>query len=423
MKKFGYKIPCSRILSKLLHETRLFTLKHSRNRSATVTMMTTTAGCLLNVLFVISLSHGSPLPSGRGGKVVMCYFAGDSGVRPEDEVRFTPEDLDLTICTHVMYNRAIVSQDLEVVPKDRKVDLSEDGGQGMYNRTLALKALKPGLKVFIDVYDEEGLLGQQVVSGRYSALEAFARNAADFVESHGFDGMNIRISRHATGLDEVLPIMHVEFVRRGFELMTFLLPQEALIAGSSDLTKPVFRNLDLIVVGSYWTMPFDYTAIFSLQARLESAVDELMASGIPPQKLVVAIPAFSVTVKLCNRTDAGINASVCCDGDEGMYHPTTNMLLYNSELRMKMSNASEDWVVTRDEESRVSYGHSRSLQWTSFEDPESVRVKAQFILKKNFAGAAIMNVDMEDFKGAFTEGGKTFPLTRAAFNALNGEQL
>ncbi|XP_071443037.1 chitotriosidase-1-like [Hetaerina americana] len=375
--------------------------------------------CLFNLILLALAVNGSPVTRGLGGKIVMCYLEGMAAARPQAEVRFNPEDLDVTICTHVVYNRAVVTKDLTVVPKDKEFDLKEDGGKGLYNRTLALKEINPALKIIINVYDNDEEIKKQQASRNSSALEIFATNAADFVESRGFDGMDFRTLNFKV-FGEVAPFLRREFDRRGLSLISFILPPDAPADVKIELTEPLSRNFDLIVMGSYWKVPNVQTEMFSSIAMLEMMVDGYASLGIDFDKLVVAIPAFCISLKLCSRHDSGVQSPFCGGGDEGLYEET-KMVLHSSELMRKMSNTSEDWVMVKDEYSGLPYAHSKSLQWASFEDSESVRKKAQFILERNLAGAAIMNVDMEDFKGAFTEGGETFPLTRAAFNALNGE--
>ncbi|XP_046393030.1 probable chitinase 10 [Ischnura elegans] len=387
--------------------------------------------CLLNLLFLALLANGNPVAGGDGDKVVLCYFEAVSAKKPHQEVRFFPEDFDLNLCTHVVYNRLMVGEDLRVTPRDRHVDLREDDGLGLVQRTVALKEQKPGLKVILDLYDYDGVIKNKTSTKNQESLETFAKNVVDYIQEQGFDGINFR-ARENEGFEEVIPVLSGELKKKGLILMTFMLPRDPEFNPGNDMVEEMSRNFDLIVVGSYWALPRQGTAIFSPINALISAVDEYTSKGIPSEKLVVAIPAFCVSLILCEEGDedddeggakdggefGGLNSSVCGPGNEGI-HEEPELILYHSEILRKISNTTEGWVIRRDEETGGQFGYSKTRQWTSFEDPVSVAAKASLVLQRNMAGIAMMNSDMEDFKGAFTENGETFPLTRAAHSVFH----
>ncbi|XP_046393031.1 probable chitinase 10 [Ischnura elegans] len=380
----------------------------------------------LSLLFLILHVSVSDADGSNSAKHMMCFLDASAALQEHEESRFVPEDLDLSICTHVVYSRVEITMDLEIEPKNKSLAFVEDGGLGIINRTVALKERKPGLEVFIDVHDSEGELYRNAKAGNRSAMIKFSMNAVEFVQQHGFDGMSIRISSNhhedpdTEASENLLPIIHEEFQKNGLKLITLLIPRERR-PHQKDLTETMSSYFDLIVVASYWTLPTEYTAILSSPRNLERVVNGYKEAGVPLEKLVVAIPAFSITVKLCDRDQRDVNAEICGMGDEGIHSPRTRALLYSSELIRKMANASEGWAIIKDPESNMLHADSNSLLWTSYEDNTSIRQKAAFVLRNNMAGIAILNSNMENFKGLYDEEGMTFPITRTASKALHEE--
>ncbi|XP_046393033.1 probable chitinase 10 isoform X2 [Ischnura elegans] len=377
---------------------------------------------LIFLILHVSVSEGD---GSNSAKHMMCFLDASAALQEHEESRFVPEDLDLSICTHVVYSRVEITMDLEIEPKNKSLDFLENGGLGIINRTVALKERKPGLEVFLDLHDSEGELYRNVKAGDRSAMTKFAKTAVHFIQQHGFDGMSIRISSYheedpdTEASENLLPIINEEFQKNGLKLITILMPRER--PHQTDLTAAMSSYFDLIVVATYWTLPTRYTVIMSSPRNLERVVNGYRDAGIPMEKLVVAIPAFSVTVKLCDRNQRDVNVEYCESGDEGIHAPQTNSLLYSSELIRKMANATEGWAIFKDPESNMLHADSNSLLWTSYEDNTSIRQKVAFVLKNNMAGIAIVNSNMENFKGLYDEEGMTFPITRAAFNALHEE--
>ncbi|XP_046393039.1 chitinase-3-like protein 1 [Ischnura elegans] len=381
---------------------------------------------VLSLLLLIFPVYGTTGEGGQSGKYVMCAFEAASALREDEEVRFVPEDLNVTICTHLLYSYAIIGRDLDIDERYHAVDLQEDGGLGIINRTISLKEQKPGLEVFIDVRDPFGELAETMRTENRSGTDTFAKNAVSFVKRHGFDGMNIRLSPGALedspmqGSEVFFSIIHEEFQRHGIKLMVIVMPEGYPRETHYNITGSISQNLDLIAVASYWVLPEQKTEITSSPRKLERVVDEMIAAGVQAEKLLVAIPAFSFSYKLCDREHTEVGVQTCGVGSEGIHIRGASFILHSSELMRKIANTSENWSLTKDPESNMLYGDSKSLQWASFEDNTSIRQKVAFALERNMAGVVIVNSNMEDFRGRYTGNGQGFPITRTAYNALNG---
>lgn len=71
--------------------------------------------------------------------------------------------------------------------------------------------------------------------------------------------------------------------------------------------------------------------------------------------------------------------------------------------------AASQWAVIRDSHQQAPYAH-RGDQWMGYDDMESIRVKAEYVLNKGLAGGMIWSLGMDDFDGECH--GRKFPLTQ-----------
>jgi len=80
-------------------------------------------------------------------KVVVCYWGTWANYRPK-EGKFTPEDVDPSLCTHLIYSFAGLDSDNNVIkPLDPWMDLEEGYGLQGYRKATDLKYAYPHLKV------------------------------------------------------------------------------------------------------------------------------------------------------------------------------------------------------------------------------------------------------------------------------------
>ena len=78
---------------------------------------------------------------------VLCYLASWSNYRPSGG-KFTPSDVDPSLCTVLAYAYAAVDPDeADLAVLDAWVDLEDNYGLGGYSKTVALKEQNPDLKV------------------------------------------------------------------------------------------------------------------------------------------------------------------------------------------------------------------------------------------------------------------------------------
>lgn len=76
---------------------------------------------------------------------------------------------------------------------------------------------------------------------------------------------------------------------------------------------------------------------------------------------------------------------------------------------------TEEWETEWEDYHKAPYMY-KGLQWVSYDDQQSIRMKSNFAYKHNLAGVMVWSIDTDDFRGKC--GGPTYPLLRTINNAL-----
>ena len=84
-------------------------------------------------------------------KKVVCYWGTWANYRPKDG-KFTPEDIDPSLCTNLIYSFAGLDAETDSIkPLDAWMDLEEGYGLQGYRKATDLKYAYPHLKVIISI--------------------------------------------------------------------------------------------------------------------------------------------------------------------------------------------------------------------------------------------------------------------------------
>ena len=79
----------------------------------------------------------------------------------------------------------------------------------------------------------------------------------------------------------------------------------------------------------------------------------------------------------------------------------------------------DEWTYEWESSYMAPYIH-KDLKWVSYDDQESITIKANYAFKKNLAGVMAWSIETDDFKGLC--GGATFPLLRSINHALHRQE-
>lgn len=317
---------------------------------------------------------------------------------------FTPIQIDATRLTHINYAFANIGPDLRIELGYPELDPFN------MSQLYSLKQVYPHLKTLISV-------GGWTWSDRFSDValtersrRIFSDSCVDFIKRHGFDGVDIDWEYPVNG---GLPTN----VRRPEDRHNFTLLLQALrealdaqgqmdgvhylltIAGGSGDYYPqnvelseIARYLDFANIMTYdiygtWDAFTDFNAPLYLNNDItnhfkwsvDSAVREWYAAGFPLKKLVLGIPFYGYIYSSVN------------DFNFGLYQP------FNGANSIPYSQVAANYL---DAPGYIRYFHPESMvPWLfngsvfiSYDDPESIRYKTDYIKANDLAGAMIWDL-------------------------------
>ncbi|KAH3871505.1 hypothetical protein DPMN_034708 [Dreissena polymorpha] len=369
---------------------------------------------------------------------VVCSYTNWAQYRPGDG-RFLPEDVDPSLCTHLIYVYAKLKGN-KLEPAEWN-DESTTWSEGMYQRVINLKDLNPEMKVLL------GVGGWQMGSTDFSRMSmsqgsrrAFARSTVKFLRDRKFDGLSIDwqhpTKRGGRPKDKENFSLLLQDLRLAFDnegQMTGK-PSLMLSAGVSaskevidtayehnNITKYVdFLNVFAFDLHGDWD---NYTGHPSqLYARKEEfgpatevnvdAVMRYWMSLVPDvTKLVLGVSTYGRTFTLRRARHTEYNVPTVGPGVEGEYTRQPGMLAYY-ERCLQYVDAPRVW----DPVSQVPYWHSGD-QWIAGEDTDSIRAKVNWMRQNAIGGIMLSSLDMDDFSGLFCTG-EIYPLLHAIHSQL-----
>ena len=123
------------------------------------------------------------------GYKVICYFTNWAIYRP-GEGKYGADDIDSSLCTHIIYGFATLSHAQIMQVFDSWAD-TDDYGHKLYAKVTALRA--KGIKVLIGLGGWNDSLGSKysVMANNPSARAKFVQAAVEFIEKYGFDGLDL----------------------------------------------------------------------------------------------------------------------------------------------------------------------------------------------------------------------------------------
>ncbi|XP_065309475.1 chitinase-3-like protein 1 isoform X3 [Dermacentor albipictus] len=305
----------------------------------------------------------------------------------------------------------------------------------MYEKVNKLKAAYPHLKTLLAIGGwNEGSEKYSRMASTPEGRQRFARSVLDFIDKHGFDGLDLDWEYPAArgGLPQdkenfVLLLQELRTVLGPGRLLTAAVSAgESTVDGAYDVPA-ITRHLDYISVMAYdffgaWN---SYTGHCSPLGVRESASEDekklnvvqavkmWLDKGAKPNKLVLGMPLYGRTFTLANPKNDGFLAPTVGPGPAGPATGEAGYLGY-SEICMQLL-ASKDWKITRDAGVVAPVAVKGNL-WIGFDDAQSLTAKVLFARSLGLAGAMVWSIETDDFSG--TCGGVKNPLQRAIKDAL-----
>ncbi len=110
-----------------------------------------------------------------------------------------------------------------------------------------------------------------------------------------------------------------------------------------------------------------------------------VALGMSKDKIMVGIPTYGHSFQLANTTHTGPDSAVVAQMGDLTY----------TQICQLLSNTSTNKLF--DNESKVPYLFNGDL-WVSYDDTQSVSIKAQWIRDNQFAGAMTFDLNADDYQ-------------------------
>ncbi|KAM7285600.1 chitotriosidase-1-like [Ixodes scapularis] len=203
-------------------------------------------------------------------------------------------------------------------------------------------------------------------------------------------------------------------------LLSVAVPAQSTLAIAYDIPT-MARNVDFVNLMTYDLHIFKwYTPLTGHNSPLFSRSDELgyfatlnmqsstelwTSMGMPKSKIMVGIPTYGLSWALLNAQSAGVGSVAVGQSKEG-----DGFVSYPKVCEFLRSGGTRHF----DDESMVPFA-TNDRTWISYDDQESVAIKARWILAENFSGTMTFSLNSDDWQGTCGHG--AFPLQKSILEA------
>jgi len=361
--------------------------------------------------------HSSPLTRAKSDKKVICYFSNWAGLRDSDG-KFIPENVDATLCSHIVYAFAKLDEEtLTMTPSGPRSDLDD----GYYSRLQAVvKKQNPGAEVLISVGGWADSAGDKysrlVNSGQ--ARQNFVKEAVKFLKLYGFQGVVMEWhfpvcwqsdcskgpNSDKQGFASLAQELQREFSKHGFSVGATLSGYKQVIDVAYDV-KRLGDALDFMNIMTYdfrgfWDGKTGHHAPLYVDNddtnpdyNTNSVMSYYEAKGAPKSKLIVGIPFYGQSFST-KRGATSYGAETSGPGDAGRWTKQRGMLAFYEIC----SKVKDGWTKVDGNNNHGPYAHSaKEKQWVGYDDINSIAKKAEYVKIKDYGGAAVWTLDLDDF--------------------------
>lgn len=361
---------------------------------------------------------------------VFCYFTNWSYKRP-GMGKFTPEDIDATLCTHIVFAFATIKDNR--LAESEENDAGDAYTEGTYDRIMKLKEKNPLLKVLLAVGGWAfGSKPFRDLTENVFRMNGFVYDSIEFLRKYEFDGMDIDWEYPRGADDRAAFVSLIKELRLAFEgehksarkpklLLTAAVPAsfEAIAAGYD--VPELAKYLDYINVMTYdfhgqWEetvghnsplFPLNSASSFQKKLTVDFAAKEWARQGAPMEKLIIGMPVYGRTFTLADPAKFDIGAEVLKGGEAGRYTGEEGFLSYYEICDFLHE---ENTTLVWDNEQQVPFAY-RGDQWVGFDDERSLKTKIAWLKTEGFGGIMVWSVDLDDFRGYCGTG--KYPLLKA----------
>ena len=299
---------------------------------------------------------------------MVCYYSNWAVYRP-GLAKFTPQNINPFLCSHLIYAFAGFNKKWEMKPFDAYNDIE----QGNYKKFVGLKQYNPALKTMVAVggWNEGSKRFTEMVEDPGNR-QAFVRSSVKFCRTHGFDGLDLDWE-YPTFRDGGRPedregyALLIKELREAFDAEKTngkerLLLSVAVPAGKDYIdqgfdVKTISKYVDFLNILTY-----DYHTAFEpttnhhapLKARsdvkewddeytlnVDWTVNYYLQKGAPANKLILGIPTYGRSYTLTSADDTDLDAPADGPGEQGEATREKGYLAYY-EVRLNHYSQSRE---------------------------------------------------------------------------------
>nr|XP_037284939.1 chitotriosidase-1-like [Rhipicephalus microplus] len=330
--------------------------------------------------------------------------------------------VDLGLCSHIIMGFATIGDDY-------RVNLNSIGGHEALTSFAELRKQKPSLKLMISV-------GGRGDDKNFKDMVYNESNRQRFIESMQWEVNNFQLEGmdfdwevpevfDTVKLVDLIECFHPaqdmsdEFKRNpGYPfIFSVALPATIPVDLKRYYVRNITKSVDFINLKTYglhtyqWYRPFvDHNSPLFPRAgelpvlnklNLASSATLWAQLGIPKSKIMVGIPTFGLSWVLVNPSQWKVGSLATRHGKHG-----NGFLSFAEVCALLKAGARREY----DAESKVPYLHKKKL-WVSYDDQESVALKAKWIMDNGYGGTMTSSLNSDDWQGNCGNG--TFPLQKA----------
>ncbi|XP_054722824.1 acidic mammalian chitinase-like, partial [Uloborus diversus] len=350
----------------------------------------------------------------------VCYYKAERNVTG----KLQPEDIDTSLCTHLIVGYAEVREDFLLPRTTYDLDC--------FNRTSALKKKNTKMKAMLSIGDKsKGGFSKMVTSSE--KRERFIFSLLHFLDKYNFDGVDFDWEFPAWNGGNKLERFHfvlllkelrfvLERVKKKFLVSLAVAAHVGIIDTSYDVPE-IAKAVDFVNLMSYdfqmFSKEYPFTAhqspLFSRNSERKHnyfnnvawAASFWEARGMPRKKIMVGIPMHARTYHLENPKKHSLDAPATGPGlGKGK--------LSFSQVCYFLKHGAKQIFDLSTKVPFAYLGH----HWIAFENEHSVSFKSQWVKEEGYGGIMIFNLNNDDWAGHCDNKTK-FSLSRAATKMIS----
>jgi len=383
-----------------------------------------------------------PLNNGLSGDYkIVCYFTNWATYRQTGGGKFDPEDIDPSICTHIIYGFAVLDGNtLLMKSHDPYADMSDGySGKDMYRKVTEFK--KHGIKVTLALggwNDSKGDKYSRLVNSP-AARSRFIEHAIKFIEKHDFDGLDLDWEYPSCWQTECKEERYKDkaaFTAWVKELSDAFKPRGLLLSAAVSPSKTIMDvGYDIPTISQYldWinVMTYDYHGQWDKKTghvaphyghpddefyyfNANFTMNYWIESGAPKKKLVMGMPLYGQSFTLTKVEEQGLNAPAKGGGKAGVATRAKGFLAYHEICRL----IQQGYAVVKDDVTPPRMGPYayKGNQWVGFDDKAMIEQKCNYVKEMGLGGGMVWALDLDDFRNLCGEG--AYPLMKTISRVL-----